>query len=73
MSATKVSMVVGLQNLERDGSDAKNLFHQEQDENEFTSNKIDEAEQDNITTFNEIKRLREEKKQKKKENEKILK
>ena len=66
-------MVVGLQNLERDGSDAKNLFHQEQDENEFTSNKIDEAEQDNITTFNEIKRLREEKKQKKKENEKILK
>ena len=66
-------MVVGLQNLERDGSDAKNLFHQEQDENEFTQNKIDEAEQDNITTFNEIKRLREEKKQKKKENEKILK
>ena len=66
-------MVVGLQNLERDGSDAKNQFHQEQDENEFTQNKIDEAEQDNITTFNEIKRLREEKKQKKKENEKILK
>ena len=27
INATKVSMVVGLQNLERDGSDAKNQFH----------------------------------------------
>ena len=65
-------MVEGQKRLIQAGSEAKNEIHDEEDANQFAELKIDEAEQENQAMFNELKRLREEKKTKKQENQKIL-
>ena len=65
-------MISQISTLTNQGDEVKAQRQQEEDTNEITQQKIEEVQQENAQMYTETKKLREESKNKKKENAKIL-